>query len=51
MKFTADEHADTMGVQVFKTSRKKMKRFEEIFAKYPALSEPVIREILSRNDA
>jgi len=51
MKFKADEHADTMGVQVFKTSRKKMKRFEEIFAKYPALSEPIIREVLSRNDA
>ena len=50
MTFSTDEHADTMGVQVFKTSRKKMKHFEEIFARYPALSDIAIRQILSKTD-
>jgi len=43
--FKQEEHADSMIVQVFKTSRKKTKLFEEAFAKYPALNAEILRNI------
>lgn len=46
MIFSTEEHADIMSVQVFKTSRKKTKLFEEEFAKKPALSEEVLMDII-----
>ena len=45
MKFNQEEHADSMIVQVFKTSRKKTKLFEEAFAKFPALNIRALRVI------
>ncbi len=47
MVFSTEEHADIMSVQVFKTSRKKTKLFEEEFAKKPALSSDVLTKICS----
>ena len=49
LKFNQEEHADSMIVQVFKTSRKKTKLFEEAFAKKPALSEATLRAICTNN--
>ena len=43
--FNQEEHADSMIVQVFKTSRKKTKLFEEAFAKYPALNAEILQTI------
>lgn len=43
--FSQEEHADSMSVQVFKTSRKKTKMFEEAFAKFPPLNEETLRDI------
>lgn len=45
LKFNQEEHADSMIVQVFKTSRKKTKLFEEIFAKFPPLNAESLQNI------
>lgn len=45
MVFSQEEHADSMMVQVFKTSKKKTKLFEEAFAKFPPLNEKALRDI------
>lgn len=43
--FNQEEHADSMIVQVFKTSRKKTKLFEEAFEKFPALNAEALQII------
>ena len=45
LKFNQEEHADSMIVQVFKTSRKKTKLFEEAFEKFPALDAEALQII------
>ena len=46
MIFNTEEHADIMSVQVFKTSRKKTKLFEEAFGKYPEVSSEQLSRII-----
>ena len=46
MVFSTEEHADIMSVQVFKTSRKKTKLFEEAFAKMPELNRDILLELV-----
>ena len=45
-KFNQDEHADSMIVQVFKTSRKKTKLFEERFSQYPSLTLELLQKLV-----
>lgn len=45
LKFNQAEHADSMAVQVFKTSKKKTKLFEEAFARFPALTMDALQTI------
>lgn len=45
LKFNQEEHADSMIVQVFKTSRKKTKLFEEAFEKFPVLDTDSLQNI------
>lgn len=48
VEITAEQYADTMQVQVFKTSRKKTKLFEEIFAKFPALDAQLLKDVCGK---
>lgn len=45
MIFSTEDHADIMSVQVFKTSRKKTKMFEDEFAKKPVLTTDILKDI------
>ena len=45
LKFNQAEHADSMAVQVFKTSKKKTKLFEEAFARFPVLTMDALQTI------
>lgn len=49
MEFSTEEHADVMCVQVFKTSRKKTKLFEEAFNKMPELNIELIHKIIDED--
>ena len=45
LKFNQAEHADSMIVQVFKTSKKKTRLFEDAFARFPALTIDALQTI------